>query len=261
MPMQKRINMVEDTYIAFLFTTLAGLSTGIGGLIAYFIKKPKFSYLSFLLGFSAGVMIYVSFVELLGKSINEMGFLLANICFFGGIVGIYFVDKFIPHIHLDTKPDPFHKIKHRKKLMAAGVFTAIGIAIHNFPEGMAVLAVSLDSLALGLPIAFAIAVHNIPEGIAVSVPIYYATGNRKKAFVYSFLSGVAEPAGATIGYLLLLPFLTPMVLYATLAVVAGIMVFICFDELLPISKEYGSEHLSTFGLFLGMVVMMLSLSV
>lgn len=252
--------MAEETFIAFLLTVLAGLSTGIGSLIAYFIKKPKFSYLSFLLGFSAGVMIYISFVELLGKSINEIGFLLANTCFFGGIVGIYFVDKFIPHIHLDTKLDPHHKIKHGKKLMAAGVLTAVGIAIHNFPEGMAVFAVSLDSLALGLPIAFAIAIHNIPEGIAVSVPIYYATGNRKKAFVYSFLSGVTEPAGAAIGYLLLLPFLTPMILYAILAVVAGIMVFICFDELLPISREYGNEHLSTLGLFFGMALMMLSLS-
>ena len=131
---------------------------------------------------------------------------------------------------------------------------------HVFLVGMAVFAVSLDSLALGLPIALAIAIHNIPEGIAVSVPIYYATGNRRKAFVYSCLSGVTEPVGAVIGYLLLLPFLTPSVLYATLAVVAGIMIFICFDELLPISKEYGNEHLSTLGLFFGMVVMMLSLS-
>lgn len=252
--------MIEDVSVAFLFTTLAGLCTGIGSLIAYFIRKPKFSYLSFLLGFSAGVMIYVSFVELLAKSINETGFLLANISFFGGIIGIYFVDKFIPHIHLDTKPDPHYKIKHRKKLMTAGVFTAIGIAIHNFPEGMAVFAVSLESLTMGLSIAIAIAIHNIPEGIAVSVPIYYATGNRKKAFLYSFLSGITEPVGAAIGYLLLLPFLPPMILYATLAVVAGIMVFICFDELLPISKEYGNEHLSTLGLFFGMVVMMLSLS-
>jgi len=252
---------MDNVSTAFLFTTLAGLSTTIGGLIAYFIKKPKFTYLSFLLGFSAGVMIYISFVELLSKSINELGFLSANIAFFGGIVGIYFVDKFIPHIHIDTKPDPHYRVpRHHKKLIGVGVLTAVGIAIHNFPEGMAVFAVSLDSLALGLPIALAIAIHNIPEGIAVSVPIYYATGNRRKAFVYSCLSGVTEPVGAVIGYLLLLPFLTPSVLYATLAVVAGIMIFICFDELLPISKEYGNEHLSTLGLFFGMVVMMLSLS-
>jgi len=206
-------------------------------------------------------MIYVSFMELLNKSINEVGFLLANIGFFAGIIGIYFVDKFVPHIHIDTKLDSHYKIKHRRKLTRVGVLTAIGIAIHNFPEGLAVFAVSLDSLVLGLPIAIAIAVHNIPEGIAVSVPIYYATGNRRKAFIYSFLSGVTEPMGAAIGYLLLLPFLTHTVLYATLAVVAGIMIFICFDELLPISKEYGDEHLSTLGLFFGMTVMILSLSI
>lgn len=213
------------------------------------------------MGFSAGVMIFVSFVELLNTSIQEIGFLLANIGFFGGIAGIYLVDKLIPHIHMDTKPDTFHETPiHREKLAKVGVLTAIGIAIHNFPEGMAVLAVSLESISLGIPIAIAIAVHNIPEGIAVSIPIFYATGDERKAFSYSFFSGVAEPIGATIGYLLLLPVLSETTLNLTLAIVGGIMVFISFDELLPISKEYGNEHLSSMGLFTGMLIMMLSLS-
>lgn len=225
------------------------------------MKEPKLSYLSFLMGFSAGVMIFVSFVELLAASIEEIGFLLANLGFFGGIVVIYLVDKLIPHIHMDARPDTFHESEeHREKLTEAGTLTAIGIAIHNFPEGMAVLAVSLESLSLGVPIAIAIAIHNIPEGIAVSVPIYYATGNEKKAFKYSFFSGVTEPIGAAVGFLILLPFLTSTVLNLTLSIVGGIMVFISFDELLPISKEYGNEHLSSMGLFMGMFVMMLSLS-
>lgn len=240
---------------------MAGLSTGIGALIAYFIKEPKFSYLSFLMGFSAGVMVFVSFVELLSSSIAEIGFFRANMGFFGGIVCIYIIDMFIPHIHMNTKPDTFHKeMKHQNRLAEAGVLTAVGIAIHNFPEGMAVLAVSLESIKLGIPIAIAIAVHNIPEGIAVSVPIFYATGDKGKAFRYSFFSGVAEPIGAALGFLLLAPFLTETILNLTLAVVGGIMVFISFDELLPISKEYGNEHLSSMGLFLGMFVMMASLT-
>ncbi len=233
-------------------------------MIAYFIKEPKFSYLSFLMGFSAGVMIYISFMELLSTAIGEIGFVLANLGFFGGIGAIYLVDKFIPHVHMDTKPDTFHEsedfAEKRKRLADVGILTAIGIAIHNFPEGMAVFAVSLESISVGIPIAIAIAIHNIPEGIAVSVPIYYATGDERKAFGYSFFSGVAEPIGAAIGFLILLPFLTDLVLNLTLAVVGGIMVFISFDELLPISKEYGNEHLSSMGLFLGMLVMMISLS-
>lgn len=253
--------MIENVHLAFLFTILAGLSTAIGSSIAYFIKKPKFSYLSFLMGFSAGVMIYVSFVELLNRSIQEVGFNLANLGFFGGIASIFLVDHFIPHVHMDTKFDSRRGLaEHSDKLMQAGVLTAVGIAIHNFPEGLSVLAVSLQSVSVGASVALAIAIHNIPEGIAVSVPIYYATGDRKRAFLYSFFSGVAEPLGAAFGFFVIFPFLTQTVLSMILSVVAGIMVFICFDELLPIAREYGDEHLATLGIFLGMMVMTLSLS-
>ena len=253
--------MFGPTAYAFALTIMAGLSTGIGSTIAYFIREPKLTYLSYLMGFSAGVMIFVSFVELLGTSIDVMGLLPASIAFFGGIVGIYVIDKFIPHVHMDTHPDSFHEsVENRDELAQAGVLTAVGIALHNFPEGIAVLSVSLESISLGIPIALAIAVHNIPEGIAVSVPIYYATGDEKKAFGYSFFSGVAEPIGATIGFLLLMPFMNEFILHVILAAVGGVMVFISFDELLPISKDYGNEHLSSMGLFSGMFVMMLSLA-
>lgn len=256
---------MDNIQIAFLLTTIAGLSTGVGGLVAYFIKKPKFSTLSILMGFSAGVMIYVSFAELLNESIEGIGFLWANAAFFFGIIAMFILDKLLPHAHMDTRMDSYdesessQEVLNNKKLMKSGIFIVIGITLHNFPEGMAVLASTLKDPSVGIPIAFAIAVHNIPEGIAVSVPIYYATKNRIKAFTYSFLSGVAEPIGAIIGYILLFSFLTPAVLNSILAVVAGIMIFISFDEMLPIAKEYGNEHLSNIGLFSGMAVMMLSL--
>ena len=245
---------MENITTAFIFTTLAGLCTGIGSLIAFIIPKPKLTYLSVLLGFAAGAMIYISFVELLSISIGSIGFLAANTAFFMGMIVIYFADRLIPHVHLDTLLDSRQRRFHK-----AARFTAIGIAIHNFPEGMAVLATSLNSPQLGLMIAVAIAIHNIPEGIAVSVPIYYATGNRKKAFAYSFLSGISEPIGAVLGYVLLFQFLTPTLLGIILAVVGGIMVFICFDELLPIAIKYGDEHLMLSGMVSGMVIMALSL--
>ena len=249
-----------------MLTTLAGLSAGIGGLVVFFIRKPKLSYLSPLLGFAAGVMIYVSMVELLLESMDAIGFFFANVAFFVGILFMFFLDKLVPHIHIDTEPEPFHKEnvssfdqETESRLKKAGVLTAIGIALHNFPEGMAVFTVSLLDVSLGIPIAIAIAVHNIPEGIAVAVPIFYSTKSRAKGFGYSLLSGLAEPAGALIGFLLLYPFLTEGVLNATLAFVGGIMVFISFDELLPISRDYGNEHTSNIGLFLGMLVMMVTL--
>lgn len=245
---------MENVTVAFILTTFAGLSTGIGSLIAFFIPNPKLTYLSILLGFAAGAMLYISFVELLSTSIENVGFLVANIAFFLGMVVIYFLDRTIQHVHLDTLPD-----SRQKRLQKAGIFTAIGIAMHNFPEGMAVMATSLSSPYLGMSVAVAIAIHNIPEGIAVSVPIYYATQDRKKAFAYSFISGLFEPVGAAFGYFLIFQFLTATLLGIILAFVGGIMVFICFDELLPIAIKYGDEHLMLSGLLSGMAVMALSL--
>jgi len=216
---------------------------------------------------SAGVMIYISLAELMPSATEGMGFLMANVAFFSGIVVIMLIDFIIPHDYIEEHASRGHKVD--KKLMSAGIFTAIGIAIHNFPEGLAVLVGSLESLSLGIPVAFAIAIHNIPEGIAVSFPILYATRSRSKAFTYSLLSGLAEPAGAIIGIMILLPFMSPWLLSFMLAFVAGIMVFISFDELLPLCFEKGmcprenrciwKAHIPIMGIIFGMLIMALSL--
>jgi len=242
--------------IPLFLTVLAGLSTGIGSIISLFIKTFKKSYLCFSLGLSAGVMIYVSFVELLASSVENIGFFFANTAFFVGIIFIMLIDFLVPHEYIEehVKVD-----KKSKRLMTAGIFTALGIAIHNFPEGMAVFMSALGDISLGVPLAFAIAVHNIPEGIAIAMPIFYATKSRAKAFWYSLLSGIAEPVGAMVGFLLLMPFLNDAVLSLSLAFVAGIMVFISFDELLPLSFKDDQGHLSVIGLIIGMIIMALSL--
>jgi len=258
---------------AILLTALAGLSTGIGSTIAFFIRQPKYSYLSFLLGISAGVMVYISFTELLGTAIADVGFLQSNIAFFIGIAAFAAIDILIPHSYEEESAGDarFGTDKGAagpgsstaaplSSLKRGGIFIAIGIAIHNFPEGMITFAsAATGDVSLGIMIAVAVAIHNIPEGIAVSVPIFYATGNRRQAFAYSFLSGVAEPVGALIGYAFLLPFLTPTVLSTTLAAVAGIMVYISFDEILPMAHRYGREHLVILGVVAGMGVMAFSL--
>jgi zinc transporter, ZIP family len=263
-----------DIGFAFLLTVIAGLSTGIGSTIAFFIRTPKYSYLSFLLGISAGVMIYISFTELLGTAIEDVGFLQANIAFFAGIVVFAAVDILIPHSYEEenatdsrfgedgnriTNPGSPEPIS-ASSLKRGGIFIAIGIAIHNFPEGMVTFAsAATGDISLGIMIAVAVAIHNIPEGIAVSVPIFYSTGSRWRAFGYSFLSGVAEPVGAIIGYLVLQPFLTPAVLSTVLAAVAGIMIYISLDEILPMAHKYGREHLVIMGGVLGMIIMAVSL--
>ncbi len=260
--------------IAFAFglTLFAGLSTGIGSALAFFAKRTNTKFLSLSLGFSAGVMIYVSFVEILGKArielVSELGIRGGNwavvSAFFGGILIIALIDKLIPSVenpHEIRMVEDMDNVANQKnsKLMRMGLFTALAIAIHNFPEGLATFTAALTDPSLGIAIAVAIAIHNIPEGIAVSVPIYYATGDKGKAFRLSFLSGLAEPIGALVGFLILMPFITPVVFGILFASVAGIMVFISLDELLPSAREYGEHHLSIYGLVAGMVVMAISL--
>ncbi len=265
--------MNGNLFLAFGLTVIAGLSTGIGSAIAFFAKKTNTKFLSISLGFSAGVMIYVSMIEIfykaqvsLSSSLGEkMGAVVTVVSFFGGMLLIGIIDKFIPDINnpheFNSKEDmdSVEEKGDKAKLMRTGVFMALAIAIHNFPEGLATFISALQEPAIAIPIVVAIALHNIPEGIAVSVPIYYATGDKKKAFAYSFVSGLAEPVGAIVGYLILMPFMSDTVYGVLFAGVAGIMVFISFDELLPAAREYGEHHLSLYGLIAGMIVMAVSL--
>ena len=266
---------MNNVGLAFLMTLLAGLATGVGSLIAFLAKRTNEKFLSVSLGFSAGVMIYVSMVEIFQEAMSSLqgslgmrkGAIINVIAFFGGMLVIALIDKLIPE---EGNP---HELKHPEEegvpvdpdesrnrgLRRIGLFTALAIAIHNFPEGLATFVSALNEPTVAIPIVVAIAIHNIPEGIAVSVPIYHATGSKKQAFWLSFLSGLSEPLGALIGYLILMPFMSEVMNGIVFSAVAGIMVFISLDELLPSAEEYGEHHLSIYGLIAGMVVMAISL--
>lgn len=257
----------EHIIIALLLTLFAGGCTGIGAILSFFTKRDNTKILSGALGLSAGVMVYISFMEMLPHAQTEltglygekegMWWLLA--AFFGGIALIALIDKFIPE---DENPHEMHTLSelsepgnHHTKLKRTGTMLAIAIGIHNFPEGMATFISALDGIDVALPIVIAIAIHNIPEGIAVSVPIYQATGNRKKAFTYSLLTGLSEPIGAIVGMAILLPLWSPLVNALCLAIVAGIMIYISFDELLPSSERHGHHHIAIIGVITGMALM------
>lgn len=257
-------------FIAFGLTMFAGLSTGIGSAMAFFTKKTNTKFLSVALGFSAGVMIYVSLVEIFVKAKDSLveargefwGSWLTVIAFFGGIAFIAIIDRLVPEIenpHEARKVEDMPQEIKDKRLLKMGMFSALAIAIHNFPEGLATFMAAIEDPKLGVPIAVAIAIHNIPEGIAVSIPIYFATGNRRKAFLLSFSSGLAEPVGALIGFFIFMPFMSDITFGLMFAAVAGIMVFISLDELLPTAEEYGEHHLAIYGLIAGMAVMAVSL--
>ena len=293
---------MNSIWFALGLTLFAGMATGIGSAIAFLAKRTDYRFLSIATGFSAGVMLYVSFVEIFYKGADAleecygdpMGHWINALSFFGGMALIGLIDTLIPHaenpheIHSEFETAPLSNpaapvptsetlqmktiaieeehVRHNAKLMRMGLFTALAIAIHNFPEGLATFLAALEDPSLGIPIAIAIALHNIPEGISVSVPIFYATGNRRKAFIYSALSGIAEPVGAVIAYFSIRFFvgdetgvIPPQIMGILFGGVAGIMVYISLDELLPTSRAYGKGHDSLLGLVAGMLVMALSL--
>lgn len=300
---------MDNLWLAFALTLGAGMATGIGSALAFFARRTNYRFLSITTGFSAGVMLYVAFIEiyvkgsdaLAGRYGATMGAWVTSAAFFGGMALIGLIDVFVPkaknphEVRPEAEFSPLHEpgddpghdgaagprtpvvpeldradapptAMARQRLLRMGLFTALAIGIHNFPEGLATFLAALQDPTLGIAIAIAIALHNIPEGISVSIPIYYATGNRRKAFLYSLLSGLAEPVGALVGYLGIRFFLggeasvvPPEVMGILFAGVAGIMVYISLDELLPTSRAYGRGHDSLIGLVAGMVVMALSL--
>jgi len=272
---------LEDFLFAFFLSLIAGLSTTIGSVIAFIVKKPNPKFISFVMGFSAGVMIYISFVELLFESmtsIKQFGVFF----FFIGMGIMFLIDVLVshkyefensievlvnengsykPHLHYGHRQRKrFRGEKRNLKIEKTSLFIILGVFIHNFPEGMATFIGTLAEINLGLVLTLAITLHNIPEGIAVSMPIYAYTGSKKEAFKWSFISGISEPIGAILTWVFLFPFITPTLLSALLGVVGGVMVYISLDELLPASRSLGKEHHSILGIMSGMIIIALSLA-
>ena len=252
--------------IALLLTVLAGLATGIGSVTALFAKRKNARFLAGSLGFSAGVMIYVSMVEIFQKAVTYLsgatdeirGYSFAVAAFFFGIILIGLIDYLVPSAEGDIG-NLNERSRNKNSLERMGILTALAIAIHNFPEGLATFTAALKEPHLGIAIATAIAIHNIPEGIATAIPIYYSTGNRKKSFMISFFSGITEPVGAVVGYLILRPFFNDAVFGVLFGMIAGIMVFISIEELLPMAREYEKSSVTIIGFVLGMAVIAISL--
>lgn len=258
-------------FFAFGLTLFAGLATGVGGIIAVAKKAPGERFLAGSLGFSVGVMLYVSFVEIMPKAVDQLtgtwgergGNWAAVGAFFAGIAIIAVIDRLVPSAINPHEPSTVggavDGYERRSRMMRMGVLTAVAISIHNFPEGFATFISGMTDAKVAIPVAVAISIHNIPEGIAVAVPIREATGSRKKALRWATLSGLAEPAGAIVGFLLLMPFIGPEAMGLSFAAVAGVMVFISVDELLPTAIASGRHHTAIYGLLAGMAVMAVSL--
>jgi zinc transporter, ZIP family len=267
-----QINLfAPNVMIALGVTLLASLSTALGSMIVMRADKAKPDILAFGLAFSAGAMVYVSMVEIFAKSTDAFAKVIgytdkqaytgATLAFFAGIFIVLLLDRLLPNPHgsLDEGNIADGQMPTQAAIARLGLLAALAITAHNFPEGLATFFATLDDPAVGAPLAIAIAVHNIPEGISIAVPVYYATGSRKKAFFAALLSGLAEPIGALIGYLVLAPFLSPFVYGSVFGIISGVMVFLSLDELLPAAKRYATGHQTVYGMVTGMALVALSL--
>lgn len=273
--------MDQNVLISFLLTLFVGLTMGLGSLFSFLIKDNNKKFLSLALSFSAGIMIYLSFMEILPQGMHLLGDsvsgtranIIVLVSFFGGMIFIAFLEKIVHsmgghhHPHIGEDKDHSHSHHHssadehldKKHLEKLAIMTAISIGIHNLPEGLAIFTAGLKDITIAIPLAIAVILHNIPLSIAISVPIYYSTKSRKKTFVFSTLVGLCQPLGAIIGYALFSNFFSDMLFGILFAIIAGIMVFISLDELLPASQQYEDHHYSVYGTILGMLVMAVSL--
>lgn len=264
--------MKEQLLTGGVLSLLAGLCTGVGAALALFLKKTDTKALTFALGASAGVMVYLSFMELMPEATSMLEGVSGSKwivlgAFFGGMAAASLIDHLVPEdenphevLSLNELQDlnacttEECRIRVRQRVRRSAMMFAIAIGVHNFPEGMATVAAAFDNTGIAASVALAVAIHNIPEGITVAVPLLYGTGSRRKAFLIGTLTGLAEPLGALVCMLILLPFMSATVLAILFAIVAGIMVFISFDELLPMAERWGHHHLSIYGVVAGMLM-------
>lgn len=263
---------ISNVIMSFSLTLAVGLSMGIGSLISFFVKEANKKFLALSLSFSAGIMVYVSFMAILPEGMDliegsvghEKGHMLSLGAFFSGMILVAIIEKLVHlldgdhgdhghsgHHHMNTEVDHLNKL---------GLVSAIAIAVHNLPEGLAIFTAGLNDIMLAVPIALAVVMHNIPLGMAISIPIYYSTKSRKKAMIYTILVGLCQPLGAILGYVLLYKFFSDTLFGILFSVIAGIMVFVAVDELLPTSQRYEDHHISVYGFIFGMMVMAISLS-
>jgi len=246
---------------ALALSTLAGLSTLLGALVILIGKGKSEKLLTSSLGFAAGVMLSISFSDLLPQARDliglekgmEMGIIYMDLFLIAGVFLAIGLDYLVPHVEANASADRSHQ-----DLFRVGVVSTLAMMLHNFPEGIATFMAGYSDQALGMSLAVAIAFHNIPEGISVAMPVYFATGDKSKALKFTFAAGIAEPIGALAAFLVMRPFLNQFVIGASFAFVAGIMLYISIEELIPSSRQYGHNRLALFSTLAGCVLMPLS---
>lgn len=247
--------MDKNVVYSLLISSFAGISTLLGGLVVYFKFKDKKSFIAFALSFSLSVMISLSIFELLPDSFITLS------SRFGLLVGIIFTTvMFLVGKFLVTKINKkLVLLQNKDNLYRVGLLSMIALMLHNFPEGIATFMASYNDLSAGISLGIAIMLHNIPEGISISVPIYYATGSKKRGVIYSLISGLAEPLGAILAFIVLKNYINDITIALVLVIVAGIMITISINEMLPEVNSYNKKNISILGMIIGVILVIVNL--
>lgn len=260
---------MNDLVFASVITLASGLTMGLGGMSVFLMGKENPKVIAFSIGLSAGAMLMIafmgimpsvgdSFVDLFGD--DKRASMQPLLMFVLGLFLMIGIDRMLPssvHNHPNAAPELPDVDGETKngKMLRTGIAIAIAIGVHNIPEGIATFTTLLTDRSLGLMVTIAVVIHNIPIGIAIAMPIFLATGSRRRAFFAALLSGLVSPAAAFLAYIFMMPFLSAVVMSSLLAVVAGVMVYISIDELIPASRRIGHHHLSTYGVVVGMALL------
>lgn len=245
--------------VPLLLTVLAGGATFIGAVFGVLGQKPSNRVLAFALGFAAGIMLLISLMEMLPAALHAEGMspVLGYGMFMLGLLGYFALDRMLPHQH---PQDLISGNRRPTNLRRTAILLTLGISLHNFPEGVATYVTASSDMELGMGIALAVTIHNIPEGLAVAGPMYAATGSKRKAIFWACISGMAEILGGVIAFMVLGPMVSPVIIAAVMAAVAGIMVALSVDELMPLAREIDPHNNPSYGVLCGMTVMGLSLT-
>ena len=241
---------MTNIYYAFLLTFISGISTIIGYLFIY-IKGNRVGVICKSLGFASGVMITISLIDLLPNSYQLIidkynviyTIIIMFLCLLIGSSISLIVNKRI-------------QSREVNKLYKIGIISAIIIVLHNIPEGIITYITASNNIKLGLALSLAITLHNIPEGISISIPIYYSTNSRFKAFIYTFISGISEPLGAVISYLFLSKYINNFILGIIYSIIAGMMLNIGYGELYKEAIQYNKKNAIIYSIIGGFLIVL-----
>ena len=226
------------------------IGTGLGGFLTILLRHPTKRFMAVLLGFTSGIMLSVVCFDLLPEAFKLGSVWVSFIGMAIGVGMILLIDEFIPS-ELSLTKNARNKSEAAYGFIKSGILLGIGIAVHNFPEGLAVGSGFAANNNLGLGLAIVIALHDLPEGVAMAAPLKLGGVRKLKILMYTILAGIPMGLGSFVGELV--GAISPVFICLCLSFAAGSMLFITCGELIPKSQSVYRGRISTIGMLIGIM--------